>query len=110
MSHEDKNKYQSRYKNNFLEKEKANFLSCKVKKREMSKSTSEEMDSFINLHTFGYMMSFKGNDWINETMMLLIGVLASALLSNFVNLTNFNYVTGFILLILILARVIRSRS
>lgn len=113
MLRDDKSKYLDRYKNIFLEREKENFLSCKVKKHEMSKPTSQEMDSFINLHTYSYLMSLKRNDWINETIMLIIGALASVLLSNFANsiiFATFNYFSGFLLLILILIRVLRSRT
>jgi len=114
MIRDDKNKYFDRCKNIFLEEEKDNFLSSKVKKREMTKSLSQEMDAFINVHTYSYLVSLRKNDdWINETSMLLIGAFAGTLLSNFTNsiiFTTFNYVIFFVLLVLILIRMIRSRT
>lgn len=113
MVQDNKNKYMDRYKNAFLEEEKENFLSSKVKKREISKPTSQEMDSFINVHTYSYLMSLKKNDWINETSMLFIGAFASTLLSNFTNsifFTKINCVIAFLLLVLILIRIMRGRT
>jgi len=103
-------RYFEKYKNAFLDEQANTFLSSKVKSGGFSKSTAKELESFFKTHTYSYVMSSRGNNWENEIIMLIIGAIASALISSFANsiyFTNFNLVIAVIFILLILIRWIR---
>ncbi len=98
------------YENQYLDKPTNTFLACLEEKGEISKSTSKQIKSHISILKYSYIISSRGKDWLNEVIMLSIGALASALISNFANsifFTMFNFVIGIIFIILILIRAIR---
>jgi len=100
------------YKDGYLDRQTNIMLSCLEEKGDISHSTSKEIKTHIRLINYGYIFSAKGKDWLNETIMLLIGAFGSALISilagsAFKDITNFNYIIAIILVILILIRVLR---
>ena len=100
------------YKDGHLGRETDIIFSCLEERGEISRSTSNEIKSHIRLINYGYILSAKGNDWLNEIIMLSIGAFGSAFISIsaesvFKDITNFNSIIVVIFVILILIRVLR---
>jgi len=104
------------YTNPYLDKHTKTLLNCLEDKGEISEHTSKELQSHISLINYGYITSSlittKGKDSFNELLMLIIGVLASTLMSGlasslFTEITKFNSVIAVLLVLFILIRVIR---
>ena len=100
------------YKDRYLDRHTNIILSCLEEKGDISHSTSKEIKSHIKLINYGYISSAKGKDWLNETIMLLIGAFGSALISilggsTFKDITNINSIIVIILVFLILIRFLR---
>lgn len=105
------------YANPYLDKHTRTLLTCLEERGDISEYTSKELQSHIGLIKYGYIASSlntsKGNDWGNELLMLIIGALASTLISGLassllIEITKFNYIIATILGILILIRAKRS--
>lgn len=100
------------YEDGYIDKRTNVILSCLEEKGEISRPTSKEIKSHIELINYGYILSAKGKDWFNETIMLLIGALGSALISilaesDFKDITQTSCIIAIILVILILIRISR---
>ena len=100
------------YNDGYIDRQTNIILSCLEEKGDISSSTSKEIKSHIKLINYGYILSSKGKDWFNETIMLLIGALGSALISilaesDFKDITKTSCIIAIILVILILIRISR---